>query len=369
MMSELARTPLYDWHRSHGGRLVEFAGWWMPVQYTSIVDEHQATRSAAGVFDISHMGRLRFRGPDALPFLERLLTRRVTDLRPGGIRYSLVTNHQGGILDDVLLYCLPDGVTYFLVVNASNRPKILQWLSSQRRGDEDVDWDDETMQSAMIAVQGPRAMQIVEALWSGKSSPSRLRYYSATEGQVAGSPALVSRTGYTGEDGCEIITSSADALHVWRQVFEQGTEHAAKPAGLGARDTLRLEAGMPLYGHELSENINPLEADLSFAVQLEDREFPGAGVLRSVLDDGARRRRIGLKLSGKRVPREAFAVLDNNKQVGVITSGTFSPTLNQPIAMALVDTAHAREGALLKVDIRGRTEDANIVALPFYRRR
>jgi folate-binding Fe-S cluster repair protein YgfZ len=227
----------------------------MPVQYTSIVDEHQTTRSSAGVFDISHMGRLRFRGPDALPFLERLLTRRVTDLRPSGIRYSLVTNHQGGILDDVLIYCLPDGVTYFLVVNASNRQKIVHWLSSQRRADEDVDWDDETVDSAMIAVQGPKALSIVEALWNGKSLPSRLRYYSAAEGQVAGREVLLSRTGYTGEDGCEIITPAADAMHIWQQVLQQGAAHGAKPAGLGARDTLRLEAGMPLYGHELNEQI------------------------------------------------------------------------------------------------------------------
>jgi aminomethyltransferase len=362
------RTPLYDWHTAHGGRMVEFGGWEMPVQYTSIVEEHQATRRACALFDISHMGRLRFTGADAAGFLEHVLTRRVSNLRPGAIRYSLITNERGGILDDVLVYHLPPPEkAHLLVVNASNRIKILDWLEQQPRSGLDVRWNDETRSTAMIAVQGPAALRIANRLLAQGVQVDSLKYYSAMTVNVARLPALVSRTGYTGEDGCELIVPAELAQQIWVQLLESGEEQGVRPAGLGARDTLRLEAAMPLYGHELSEDINPFEADLAFAVQLEGRTFPGAAALASMAASGPARRRVGLALDGRRVPREGYAVLQATEPVGRITSGTFSPTLNHPIALALVDAGQADVGRELLVDIRGSQTPARIVSLPFYR--
>lgn len=364
MTGTLARTPLYDWHASHGARMVDFAGWSMPVQYTSIVAEHQAVRGAVGVFDISHMGRLRFDGPDAAAALDRLLTRRVVDLKPRRIRYALVTNDQGGILDDVLVYRLADAAGqpyYLLVVNASNRLKILEWIERKLPAGN-VHCTDVTHDWAMIAVQGPRALETAQPLVGVELA--KLKYYTGAETLVAGHGGIVSRTGYTGEDGCELVVGSAVAERVWQALVDAG----ATPAGLGCRDTLRLEAAMPLYGHELSEEIDPLQAGLDFAVDLEGRSFPGRDVLASREIDPHRPRRVGLELEGKRVPREGFQVIAGGRPIGRITSGTFSPTLQRPIAMAYIEPAFTSPGAQVAVDVRGRAEPARIVGLPFYRR-
>lgn len=370
-MSDLARTPLDGWHAEQGGRLVDFAGWSMPVQYTSIVEEHVATRSSAGLFDISHMGRIQFEGSDACRFLDQLLTRRITDLPPGSIRYSLVTDARGGILDDVLAYRLPsEPATYMLVVNASNRVKILEWLRQQYDGADqryDVQWTDTTLETAMIAVQGPRALEITQPLVS-RTRLENLRYYNCAQDQIGGAAALVSRTGYTGEDGCELIVPAEHGLAIWQAIVASGTPLGMVPAGLGARDTLRLEAGMPLYGHELSEEINPYEAELSFAVQLKGRHFVGREALASISQNSLKRKRIGLALEGRRVPREGYTVLADGQPVGQVTSGTFSPTLEYPIAMAYVAPKYATPGHALAIDIRGRQEPATVVRLPFYRR-
>ena len=338
MSSTLAETPLHAWHAAHHARLVDFAGWSMPVQYTSIVAEHNATRSSAGLFDISHMGRLRFDGPGSADFLDRLLTRRVADQTPGHIRYSLVTNDEGGILDDVLLYRLLDssGRDYFvLVVNASNREKILGWIQPRLASEPDVEMADLTHEQAMIAVQGPRAIEWLQPLVDTPLAP--LKYYTGTEAQIAGHRGIVSRTGYTGEDGCELIVPAEAVEEVWQSLVTAG----AMPAGLGCRDTLRLEAAMPLYGHELNEQINPYAAGLSFAVHLEGRQFPGRDALARLKDDPDQPVRIGLELLSKRVPREFFNILrpgqtGGGQVVGQTTSGTFSPTLNKPIAMGYV---------------------------------
>ena len=365
MNETLARTPLYDWHASHGGRMVDFAGWCMPVQYASITAEHQATRTAAGLFDISHMGRLRFDGDDAPAFLDRLVTRRVADLKPGRIRYALVTNEAGGILDDVLVYHLRDAAerSYFLVVvNASNREKILRWLAPRLAAERDVHLTDVTRDWAMIAVQGPRALSLVQPLVDVELAA--MKYYTGREALIAGHGGIVSRTGYTGEDGCELIVGSQAAPGVWQRLIDAG----ATPAGLGCRDTLRLEAAMPLYGHELTENINPYQAGLAFAVDLEDREFTGQAALATFAADPKLPRRVGLELAGKRVPRENYPVLLQGRRVGEITSGTFSPTLEKPIAMAYVAPEAVAPGTELAVDVRGRAEPARVVPLPFYRR-
>ena len=369
METGLARTPLYDWHVAQHARLVPFAGWEMPVQYSSIVEEHQATRRAMGLFDISHMGRLRFDGPGAAAWLDRLLTRQVLGMGAGQIRYSLVTNEAGGILDDVLVYQLTDldGTPFhLLVVNASNRQKIVDWITAHRSSDEDASLRDETLATVMIAVQGPRALQAVEPL---VDQPLKtLEYYSGVCTQIAGVAGIASRTGYTGEDGCELIVPAAAGIDVMEQILQRGRPWGALPAGLGARDTLRLEAAMPLYGHELSESVNPYQAGLSFAVQLSQRQFIGRDALAKLKQDATQPQRIGLELSGKRVPREHYAVYQGNELVGEITSGTFSPTLERPIAMAYVRRSAATTGGELLVDIRGRQEPARFVKLPFYRR-
>ena len=350
--------------------MVDFAGWLMPVQYSSIVEEHLATRHAVGLFDVSHMGRINFSGSGACDFLNRIVTRDVKALSCGQVRYALVTNENGGILDDVLVYHLAqagEGESYYqLVVNASNREKILAWIKTQKPDASTVKIEDRTLATAMIAVQGPLAIQAIGPLSS--VDPTTLKYYTATEAKIGGAAGLLGRTGYTGEDGWEIVVPSEAAVSIWCSLLENGAEAGAKAAGLGCRDTLRLEAGMPLYGHELNEQINPYEAGLGFAVSLEGRTFPGIEVLKRSKANPNLRRRVGLVLSGKRVPREHYDVLADGNIVGEVTSGTFSPTFQHPIAMAYVDSNSSEPGSELSVDIRGKQEPAVVVKLPFYKR-
>ncbi len=369
----LLKTPLHAWHAAHGGKLVDFAGWSMPVHYGSIVAEHQATRKAACLFDVSHMGRLRFAGPNGGSFLEQMLTRRVADMAVGQIRYSFVTNEAGGILDDVLVYRLPEQggrPLHVLVVNASNRQKILNWVRFRLSGREDVLLNDVTRETAMIAVQGPLALKLVQPLTS--ADLGAVKYYQGLQIDVAGQPAIVSRTGYTGEDGFELTVPADAAVAIWEQLLAAGKDRGVMAAGLGARDTLRLEAAMPLYGHELSEDINPLEAGLGFAVNLEDRLFPGRDALAKIKQAPLARVRVGLDLAGKRVPREHYPILraadSTSEHVGEVTSGTFSPTFDKPIAMGYIRPDLAKPGTELFVDIRGQAEPARVVKLPFYRR-
>jgi aminomethyltransferase len=372
MTAELLRTPLHGWHVAHGGRMVDFAAWSMPVQYTSITAEHHATRNAVGVFDISHMGRLEFFGPDAERFLDAVVTRRVADMRPGQIRYGLVCNAAGGILDDVLVYRLPvsgpiadDTPTFQMVVNASNRTKIVDWLT-RRLPDFATKMDDVTTTTAMIAVQGPKAVGLVAPLFSGELKA--IRYYTGTFGQLGGVDCFVSRTGYTGEDGCEIICPAEVAPGIWERMIALSKSAGGMAVGLGARDTLRLEAAMPLYSHELSETINPIQAGLAFAVSFGDREFVGREALERAARDANGQVRIGLQLDGKRVPRQGAAVLLGDEPVGEVTSGTFSPTFERPIAMAYVRPSAQATGTRLAIDIRGTQFPAVVVPLPFYDR-
>jgi aminomethyltransferase len=376
MTTELARTPLHDWHVAHGGRMVDFAGWSMPVQYTSIVAEHQATRNAVGVFDISHMGRLQFLGNDATRFLDTIVTRRVNDLKPNQIRYALVCNEDGGILDDVLVYAgSPDARPLSMVVNASNREKIVAWIEQQARsngtgnsGNVTVTIDDATSRTAMIAVQGPIAVEFIQRMTELSPPLSDMRYYTCATCTFDGIIVVVSRTGYTGEDGIEIICDAEKAVEVWEYILEEVAIVGGMAAGLGARDTLRLEAAMPLYGHELSETINPIQAGLQFAVNLEGREFIGREALARFAADKDQPVRVGLALDGRRVPRQGCAVLHNGATVGEVTSGTFSPTLERPIAMAYVRPTAKPIGTQLEIDIRGTLYPATVVLLPFYQR-
>jgi aminomethyltransferase len=369
MTGSLRRTPLADWHSAHHGRMVDFAGWSMPVQYGSIVEEHHATRRAAGLFDVSHMGRLRLDGPGSAALLDRLLTRKVEGMGPGKIRYSLVCNESGGILDDVLIYHLQEhagSLYHLLVVNASNREKIVAWVERHLKSGDDVRFRDQTVETAMIAVQGPAALRIVEPIVG--TDLGGLGYYTGVETTICGHVGIASRTGYTGEDGCELIVPAASALEVWEKILAHGQAAGAAAAGLGARDTLRLEAAMPLYGHELNEQIDPLTAGLAFAVNLEGRDFVGRAALVAAKQRTDRPVRVGLEMTGRRVPREHYPVLASGKSIGEITSGTFSPTLQKAIAMAYVQQSHAALGTELSVDIRGTLEPARVVKLPFYSR-
>lgn len=350
--------------------MAEFAGFNMPIQYTSIVAEHQATRQAVGLFDISHMGRLRFEGPRAHLLLDHLLTRRVTDMRPGMIRYSLMCNEEGGILDDVLVAYLesPSNRHFFLlIVNASNRAKIIKWLAPHLADFPDVEFRDATPNTAMLAVQGPQAAPLVERLFDRRVT--QLKYYRGLVTQQMGKPCIVSRTGYTGEDGFELVVRAEDAPRVWENLILAGRAAGLQPAGLGTRDTLRLEAGMPLYGHELSERMDPFTAGLGFAVSLENRSFLGSTALTQLSQTPREQTRVGIRLDGRRPAREGAALLDHDQRtIGVLTSGTFSPTLQAPIGMGYVNSSLAATGTSLEVDIRGSRAAAHLVELPFYRR-
>ncbi len=357
------KTPLNSWHHDHKARMVDFAGWEMPVLYNSIVDEHLAVRKAVGLFDISHMGRLEFRGPAAEDFLNQILTNDATKLKAGDIRYSLVCRPDGGILDDVLIYRLCD--RWVLVVNASNREKIVAWIN-QQSGFRDVDFEDQTHSTAMIAVQGPSSVKLMHRL-TGQDL-SAMKYYSGQDLQYSGTAGLVSRTGYTGEDGFELTVPAADALRIWQSLMDLGEESCIAAAGLGCRDTLRLEAAMPLYGHELTESIDPLTAGLGFAVRLQKSDFIGKQAILTVQKNQPPQVRIGMVLDGRRIAREETPVMADGRVIGRVTSGTFSPTLQQTIAMAYVDRTYSAPGQEVQVDLRGTQVAARVTSLPFYKR-
>jgi aminomethyltransferase len=353
------RTPLYDWHVAHKAKLVEFGGWDMPVQYTSIIDEHNTVRTAAGLFDISHMGRLSFGGPDALNLIQHVFTNNAPTMKDFQVRYGLVCNEKGGVLDDVLVYRWPYG--WAMVVNASNRLKIVDWLN-QHKANFNVQLQDQTLDSSMIAVQGPKALEICRGLTDADAG--QLKYYFASPTRWKGKQCVVSRTGYTGEDGIEIMIGKASAVELWEDLAARG----AKPCGLGARDTLRLEAAMPLYGHELTESIDPLQAGLSWAVKIDKGDFIGRAAMEQK-QKTAGSVRVGLELEGKRAAREGCVVWSEAKEVGKVTSGSFAPTLQKSIAMAYVEPGNAAVGSRLEVDIRGDRVPAAVVKLPFYERK
>jgi aminomethyltransferase len=353
------RTTLYDWHVAHGARMVDFGGWDMPVQYTTIIDEHSAVRNSAGLFDVSHMGRLSFGGPDTLDLIQKITTNNAATMKDGQVRYGLVCNDNGGIRDDVLVYRWPYG--YAMVVNAGNRTKIVDWIN-ESRGALNVQMQDQTLSTCMIAVQGPKALELCKGLTDADAG--KLAYYYATPTRCFGQNCVVSRTGYTGEDGVELMVPNAIGVQLWEELVKRG----GKPCGLGARDTLRLEAAMPLYGHELSEDVDPFSAGLGWAVKLDKGEFRGKDALARRQSDPNARRRVGLELKGKRIAREGDVVKSAGKPVGVVTSGTHSPTFAKPIAMAYVEPAYQKVGTPLIVDIRGNDEEALVVALPFYKR-
>jgi len=359
----MLQTALHDWHSSNGGRMVEFAGWHMPIQYGSIVEEHHAVRQRVGLFDIAHMGRLWFRGPDQIAFLDRFVTNNVVKIKPGQVRYSLVCRDDGGILDDVLIYRFADEC--LLVVNGANREKIVEWINSHP-GSENATFVDRTLETCMVALQGPNAQTLLQP--HVNFDLSEIKYYNARQGTAFGMPAVISRTGYTGEDGFELIVENAQAVSLWTKLLEAGQEFSIRPCGLGCRDTLRLEAAMPLYGHEMDESVDPYTANLSFGVKLDKADFIGKEALTRLSQRGDLPKRVGLQLDGKRIARQGSEIYFESQKVGIVTSGTFSPTLERSLAMGSVNVEVSEPGSVLEIDIRGKREPARVVPLPFYKR-
>ncbi len=353
-------TPLYEQHVSLGAKMVPFAGYLMPIQYpTGVIAEHMATRQQAGLFDVSHMGEIMIEGAHALASLNDLLTNDFSQMVDGQVKYALMCNERGGVVDDLLVYKF-HAAKFLLVVNASNKDTDVAWVNAHiPTGVTDV-----SDQFAQLALQGPASKQIAEALLSGGTLPEK--YYSfAPEVSLAGIACNVSRTGYTGEYGYEILCAPEDAKALWAAMLAAGEEFGILPCGLGARDTLRLEAGMPLYGHELSADISPLEANLDFAVKLDKPHFIGQAALQS---QPVRRVRVGLQMTGRGIAREQMSVYSGDVCIGETTSGTHCPFLAQAVAMAYLDKDAATIGQTVQVDIRGRKTEATIVPYVFYKR-
>jgi aminomethyltransferase len=361
----LHRTPLEDRHRALGAKLIDFAGWLMPVQYGGIIEEHRAVREGAGLFDLSHMGELFVEGTDAGRALAAALVSNPPSLAVGRAQYSMMCAADGGIIDDLIVYRL--GPERFLVVaNASNAQVVSDALAERLAGFKAV-LDDRSLATALVAIQGPRSVEILRPLTD--VDLGALRYYAIAEGSVAGITALVARTGYTGEDGFEVFVDTGRAADLWDAMMASGRDHGLAPIGLGARDTLRLEAGMPLYGNELDRSTNPFEANLGRVVKFDKPDdFVGRVALEKVARDGVTRRLTGLVMRGRGIARHGYPVHAGDRETGVVTSGTQSPSLGQAIAMAYVATPDAAPGTMLDVEIRGQRVPAEVVALPFYRR-
>ncbi|MCK2221619.1 glycine cleavage system aminomethyltransferase GcvT [Actinomadura sp. ATCC 31491] len=356
-------TPLRDVHESLGATLTDFAGWLMPLRYGSESAEHKAVREAAGLFDLSHMGEIFLTGPQAAEALDHALVGHLSALAVGRARYTMIVNERGGVLDDLIVYRLGDE-EFMVVANASNYELVARELQERAKAYDAV-VEDRSDRYALIAVQGPRAQEILATLTD--ADLAGLKYYAGLPGLVDGREALIARTGYTGEDGFELFVAGQDAVPLWHALTAAGEPHGLRPAGLSARDTLRLEAGMPLYGNELSAELTPFDAGLGRVVKFDKPgDFVGRSALEAVKDDAPRRRLVGLVARGRRVPRHGYPVTHDGAVVGEVTSGAPSQTLGRPIAMAYVDTG-AGEG--LAVDIRGSQEPVDLVELPFYRRK
>lgn len=358
------KTPLYDVHVKYGGKIVPFAGYLLPVQYgTGVIKEHMAVRTACGLFDVSHMGEITCIGKDALRNLNALLTNDYSAMYDGQARYSPMCNENGGVVDDLIVYKVRDE-HYFIVVNAANKDKDFAWMKSHAFGD--AVFTDISAEVAQIALQGPKAQQILEKLVPAEDIPEH--YYSAKfHRKLAGTDCMISRTGYTGEDGFEFYLAAQEAPKLWELLLETGKEEGLIPCGLGARDTLRLEAAMPLYGHEMNDEITPFEAGLGIFVKMDKENFIGKAALEAAR--APRRKRVGLKVTGRGIIREHADIYVGEEKIGQTTSGTHCPYLQAPVAMALLDTAYTAIGTSVEADIRGRRVAAEVVRLPFYKRR
>ncbi|MDR1943456.1 MAG: glycine cleavage system aminomethyltransferase GcvT [Synergistaceae bacterium] len=356
------RTSLYDCHKELGGKMVPFAGYMLPVQYSGVISEHMAVRTKAGLFDVSHMGEILIAGKSALPNLQRLLSNDFSDMPDGRVRYSLMCNESGGIVDDLVVYRFSEE-KYILVVNAANREKDVAWLRDRVSGDAVM--EDISGGLSQIALQGPASDGILSRLADPALIPEK--YYTFVDDvSVDGVKCVLSQTGYTGEKGYELYMPNTDAPKLWRKLLQAGADLGLAPAGLGARDTLRLEAGMPLYGHEMTDGVTPFEAGLASAVKMNKDDFVGKSALAG--KENPTRRRVGLRVTGRGIAREDETVYACGAAIGRTTSGTHCPFLGAAVAMALVDGTAAQIGAGVEVDVRGRMVAAEVVPLPFYKR-
>ncbi|CUH95239.1 Aminomethyltransferase [Propionispora sp. 2/2-37] len=359
------QTPLYDTHLRYGGRMVEFGGWQLPVQYSGIKEEHQSVRTAAGLFDVSHMGEVTVGGREALAFLQKLVTNDVAKLGSNQVLYTPMCYPCGGTVDDLLVYKQEEG-SYLLVINAANIEKDWNWMLEVAEGFA-VELGNVSDQTAQLALQGPLAAGVLAKLTGAPLD--RLSYYRFfPEVDVAGKQVLVSRTGYTGEDGFELYCKPDEAVHLWEALMAAGSPLGLLPCGLGCRDTLRFEVCFPLYGHELSRDISPVEAGIGMFVKLDKGDFIGCNPLREQKERGPKRKIVGFEMLDRGVARGGYSVWVDGSQAGVVTTGSYSPSLNKNLGLALVDAGYAETGKTLAIEIRGKQLAARIIAKPFYKR-
>ncbi len=359
------KTPLYETHLKYGGKIVEFGGWLLPVQYGGILAEHKAVREKAGLFDVSHMGEVTVKGPDALAFVQKLVTNDAAQLADTQVQYTPMCYPDGGTVDDLLVYRYgPDD--YLLVINAANIAKDWEWMRENSAG-FNVQLANISAETAELALQGPAAAAIMAKLTA--ASVGKLGYYWFTPtAEVAGKKVMVSRTGYTGEDGFEVYCRPADAAFLWEAIMEAGQPFGLVPAGLGCRDTLRFEACMPLYGHELSRDISPVEAGLTRFVKLDKGAFNGREALAAQLQKGPKRKVVGFVLTERGVARAEYPVTADGRRIGTVTTGSYAPTLDKNLGMALVEAGYAKTGTKFAIEIRGKEVTAEVIPKPFYKR-
>jgi aminomethyltransferase len=367
--AQLKQTPLNGAHRELAGRMVDFGGWDMPVQYAAgVIEEHMRTRNVCGLFDVSHMGEVWVEGRDAVAFVNRLTTNDVTRLIDGQAQYSTFTNENGGVVDDLLVYRFgPEKL--LLVVNASTTDKDWDWITSHKR-DEDIALTNVSSDYCQIAIQGPRAFEILSEVT--ETDLQSIGYYHFTTGHVAGVESIISRTGYTGEDGFEIYAAADQAVHLWYTLLEHGgygTANGILPCGLAARNTLRLEAAMSLYGHELSDSITPLEANLGWIVKLEKGAFVGSDALRKQKEEGLERKLVGFEMTEPGIARDEYRIFIDEEPAGVVTSGSPAPFLKKNIGLGFVPTRFAKPGQEIRIEVRGKLLRATVVPTPFYKRK
>jgi aminomethyltransferase len=361
--SALKRTPLHAVHRSMGAKMVDFGGWDMPVQYSGIIEEHHAVRRAVGVFDVSHMGEIEIRGPEAAQAVDSVTTNAVSKLKIGQAQYSALLYEHGGFVDDILVHKVA-GEHFFLCVNASNQEKDYEHIRALNRFDAEVEFSSDRY--AQLAIQGPKALATLAKLTPVKLA--EIRYYWFVDGTVCGIPARIARTGYTGEDGFEVYISPEEATGIWNQILRAGQEFGIKPCGLGARNTLRLEAKMALYGHEIHASITPLEADLEWIVKLDKGEFTGRSALLKQKEQGIRRKLMGFEMRGRGIARDGYEVSIDGAPAGWVTSGSPAPALNKNIGLCYLPVNEARVGRAIQVVIRDQPVDAVTAETPFYKR-
>lgn len=356
----MLRTPLYDLYSQYGAKTIDFGGWDLPVQFSSIKEEHEAVRTKAGLFDVSHMGEVFITGSDSQAFIQNLVTNDISKLVPGRAMYAAMCYEDGGTVDDLLIYMMGEN-HYLLVVNASNIEKDVEWMKQHVSGDVQIDNQSDAW--GLLALQGPLAQEILQKLT--ETDLSEVKFFRFVEGQVSGRDVIISRTGYTGEDGFEIYAKNADLASLWEALLETGKPDGLVPAGLGARDTLRFEACLPLYGQELSKDITPLEAGIGFAVKMSKENFIGKEALE---EKGQPRKLVGLEMIDKGIPRHGYPVYVGDQLVGEVTTGTQSPTLKKNIGLALLSSEFTELGQEVEVEMRGKRLRATIVPTPFYKR-